>query len=162
MQLNEYQQKALKTGDKNRTVREGLLWAALGLNGEAGEFADLIKKIFCEDKRDLTPEVCIQLRDELGDTLWYLSIATFYLSLQMGEAGCLTLDDVAHANNVKLAKRAAEKVIREHPHPQEPRILCTVCGEYHSMVHSEACKGEQQGEGDSWRQEDRFPEALVK
>lgn len=56
----------LLSGDKTR-----LLHAAFGLSTEAGEFLDQLKKHYFYDRAlDLT-----NLREELGDLLWYMAIA---------------------------------------------------------------------------------------
>ncbi len=47
-----------------------LLTGAMGMNGEAGEFSEYIKKIMFHGK-DLTPELLVLLKKELGDQIWY-------------------------------------------------------------------------------------------
>jgi len=67
--------------------------AALGLAGEAGEVADLLKKHLGHGH----PLDVDQLRTELGDVLWYIAaLCTLYN---------ITLDSVAAANIDKLRKR---------------------------------------------------------
>lgn len=74
LNFNEYQAEAMKTANSDKlTLNEMLTNAALGLNGEAGEFADLVKKhLFqghCLDREKLIKE--------LGDCLWYVSLGAF-------------------------------------------------------------------------------------
>lgn len=69
---------------------------ALGLAGEAGEVADIVKKIYGHG-HTLDIE---KLKLELGDLLWYLSETATYLGL--------SLEEIAEANIVKLAKRYPE------------------------------------------------------
>lgn len=64
-----------------------------GLTGEAGEVADLIKKLHGHGKTYDETEVL----HELGDCLWYLANLAF-------EHG-FTLSEVAEANSKKLRKR---------------------------------------------------------
>ena len=45
MTLNEYQAAAMRTSSKFFSADQHLLNGALGLTGEAGEVADLVKKI---------------------------------------------------------------------------------------------------------------------
>lgn len=85
----EFQLAALRTaGDKNL-----LLNGVMGLNGEAGECIDLVKKhLFQGHELD-----CDALLDELGDVLWYAAITC--------ESIGITLDDVMAHNVEKLRKR---------------------------------------------------------
>ena len=68
----------------------GLPYVALGLTGEAGEFADKVKKIIRGD-HELTDEVREELWKELGDVLWYVSQAARELDICMG---CLAQQNI--------------------------------------------------------------------
>jgi NTP pyrophosphatase (non-canonical NTP hydrolase) len=70
-----------------------LIWTAMGIAGEAGEFVDHVKKgIFHEEQ--LSP---IKVLAELGDLLWYISaFCTIY---------GLPLEQVMRNNIDKLKKR---------------------------------------------------------
>jgi NTP pyrophosphatase (non-canonical NTP hydrolase) len=93
MDANEYQRLALRTEAPGREQRERLLNAALGLCGEAGEFADSLKKWeFHSHPLDVA-----ELKKELGDVLWYAALACDALGLSMG--------DVMAANIEKLRRR---------------------------------------------------------
>ncbi len=93
MTLDEYQVLAARTLGQDRTYEQQLANAALGLAGEAGEAADLIKKHLYHD----TPLDTDALVKELGDCLWY--IGAFATILDM------SLDDIAVRNVEKLRKR---------------------------------------------------------
>ena len=76
------------TDDERRLVN-----FALGVAGEAGEVADLIKKhVF--HQHDLDPE---RLIEELGDVLWYVAALARTLDV--------ALEDVARQNLAKLRRR---------------------------------------------------------
>lgn len=91
MKLNEYQALAERTANHNQDF--ALANWGLGLTGEAGEVADLIKKsVFHGHTIDRE-----EIKKELGDTLWYLA--------QIATAAGLTLEEVATANVEKLKKR---------------------------------------------------------
>jgi NTP pyrophosphatase (non-canonical NTP hydrolase) len=96
MTLNAYQQAASRTLEREQPEEQRLAWNALGLAGEAGEVADLIKKAVYHqhgvDKDKLTKE--------LGDVLWYLAALASVLGL--------TLEQVAEANIAKLRRRYPE------------------------------------------------------
>ena len=66
MEFNYYTDKALKTLN---TESNFLLNATLGLCGETGEFADLIKKYLFQGH----PQNLEKIKAELGDILWYLN-----------------------------------------------------------------------------------------
>ena len=69
------------SGTSNLTA---VIYTALGLTGEAGEFADKIKKIMRDSQMTITEERRTSLITELGDVLWYLSrAAQELLSAQM-------------------------------------------------------------------------------
>lgn len=90
MSGNEYQMKAMLTaapGSINLTV------AALGLAGEAGEFADAVKKHVAQ-QHDLDHD---ELVKETSDILWYCALACQALGVKMS--------DVMQQNLDKLAKR---------------------------------------------------------
>lgn len=87
---NEYQNAALRTA--NPECRN-LVNCALGLTGEAGEFADMVKKReFHGHDFDKVKAV-----KEIGDCMWYCAVAAHVLGY--------TLDEVMQINVEKLMKR---------------------------------------------------------
>lgn len=80
-----------------------LTYPVLGLNGEAGEVAEKLKKII----RDHGGEIDAAQRDalikELGDVLWYVAACCHELDVPMQE--------VARRNLEKLASRKQRGVI---------------------------------------------------
>ncbi|PDW03523.1 nucleotide pyrophosphohydrolase [Candidatus Viridilinea mediisalina] len=93
MNVNDYQRLALRSEAPQRTRNERLLNAALGLCGEAGEWADTLKKHVFHDH----PLDTAALSKELGDILWYVAIACDALELEMS--------DVMAENIAKLRQR---------------------------------------------------------
>lgn len=90
---------------KDQDFKDAVSNAALGLTGEAGEVADLIKKAIYHG-RGFTPDGAIpdngeidneDVKDELSDVL-------FYVSAMAQEFG-FTLEEVARHNKEKLEKR---------------------------------------------------------
>ncbi|MBU6367755.1 MAG: nucleoside triphosphate pyrophosphohydrolase family protein [Gemmatimonadetes bacterium] len=96
MDFAEYQQLAARTLGGNRTHEQQLSNAALGLTGEAGEVAELIKKHLYH----ATPLDADALVKELGDCLWYIAA---FATVQG-----LSLDDIAQRNIDKLRRRYPE------------------------------------------------------
>jgi NTP pyrophosphatase (non-canonical NTP hydrolase) len=98
MDANEYQRLAGRTliDRPDFAISDDdlmLVWNALGLVGEAGEVADLLKKgIFHQHGINL-PKVA----KELGDVLWYVAA----LCTRLG----LTLNEVMSLNIAKLRER---------------------------------------------------------
>jgi NTP pyrophosphatase (non-canonical NTP hydrolase) len=68
---------------------------ALGLCGEAGEVADLVKKAAWHGKTE--GEFKAMLAEELGDVLWYVA--------DLCTSAGLDLEDVAASNVDKIARR---------------------------------------------------------
>lgn len=102
LSLNEYQRGAVKTSLYPRGL-EGLAAVALGLNGEAGEVAEHIKKTIRDDKGMISEERRTKLLKEVGDALWYVALITHFL----GEE----LEVVAQGNLDKLADRQTRGVL---------------------------------------------------
>jgi NTP pyrophosphatase (non-canonical NTP hydrolase) len=73
----------------------GLLYTSLGLTGEAGEFADKVKKVLRDDNGEIRNRKA--LLHELGDVLWYVTQS----AQELGS----TLEDVAAMNITKLDAR---------------------------------------------------------
>ena len=61
-----------------------LLTAALGLSAEAGEFTEVVKKIFLQGK-PYTEENVFHLKREMGDICWYLAQACMALDTDFNE-----------------------------------------------------------------------------
>lgn len=87
---NEYQQAALRTA--NPECRD-IVNCALGLCGESGEVADLVKKHTFQG-HTLDKE---HIQKELGDVAWYMAVMANVLGY--------SLSDVFEMNVEKLKKR---------------------------------------------------------
>ena len=94
MNFNEYQKKSRKTA---KYPEKNFVYPALGLNGEAGEVAEKVKKVIREKGGKLDQETKEDIGRELGDVLWYLA--------QMATELELSLDDIAEQNISKLFSR---------------------------------------------------------
>ena len=71
MTINEYQNEAMRTASGVNYENHGMLInAALGLCGESGEVADIVKKaMFQGHELDVN-----HIAKELGDVAWYLAV----------------------------------------------------------------------------------------
>jgi NTP pyrophosphatase (non-canonical NTP hydrolase) len=103
MNFKEYQKQALTTViTTDDELKDTLHWV-LGLNGEAGEVAEKVKKIIRDKGGEISEEDKAELAKELGDVLWYIAV----FAHQMG----YSLDDVAAQNLLKLKSRKERGVI---------------------------------------------------
>ncbi len=73
-----------------------LLTAAFGISAEAGEFTEVVKKVFLQGK-PYGQETEFHLKRELGDIFWYLAQACMALDT--------TFDEVLQMNYEKLSAR---------------------------------------------------------
>ena len=89
----EYQKLAMRTSNKELSTDAHLMNGALGLAGEAGEVADLMKKSFMQGHWLNYAHVA----KELGDVLWYIA--------ETATAIGYTLDEIMQMNIDKLKAR---------------------------------------------------------
>lgn len=111
MTPNEYQKACERTTptyqqdlaiEQRASRNVGLIHALLGMCSESGEFADSLKKHIIYNQ----PLDFLNLKEEVGDKLWYLSLACTYLRI--------TLEEVMQSNIDKLKLRYPEKFTEEH------------------------------------------------
>ena len=76
-----------------------LLTAAFGMSAEAGEFTEVVKKIFLQGK-PYTEENVFHMKRELGDLCWYLAQACMALNI--------SFEEVLEMNYEKLSARYPE------------------------------------------------------
>jgi NTP pyrophosphatase (non-canonical NTP hydrolase) len=99
MNLNDYQQNALTTVISSENEFKDLLHWVLGINGEAGEIAEKVKKIIRDKGGKVSAEDKQALAKEVGDVLWYLAVFAHHLGVP--------LEDIAKQNLAKLQDRQA-------------------------------------------------------
>jgi NTP pyrophosphatase (non-canonical NTP hydrolase) len=103
MTFDEYQKQALTTVISNDDSFKDTLHWVLGINGEAGEVAEKIKKIIRDKNGEISQADKEELAKELGDVLWYLAVFAHDLGY--------TFDDVAQSNLTKLQSRKNRGVL---------------------------------------------------
>lgn len=104
MKFNEYQDKALSTVISTDDYFKDTLHWVLGLNGEAGEVAEKVKKIIRDKNGEISDYDKQELSKELGDVLWYIAV----FANQLG----VDLETIAKENISKLADRKQRDVIK--------------------------------------------------
>ena len=102
MDINAYQAAAKETAIYPKDT--GILYTTLGLNGEAGEVADKVKKIIRDHGGEMDDAARESIMMELGDVLWYIA----NLATELG----YSLRDIAGTNIQKLQDR--QQRIRLH------------------------------------------------
>ena len=93
MNMNDYQLSAMRTANGMDKRYPMILNGVLGLNGESGECADIVKKHLFQG-HELDEK---HLAEELGDVLWYIAVTAFSIGYD--------LDEIAQINVSKLLKR---------------------------------------------------------
>lgn len=101
MDFNEYQTKALTT--KTYGIGDNIIYPVLGLNGEAGEVAEKVKKILRDNDGYFTEASRDEIAKELGDCLWYIA----NIANDIGK----DFDTIAKMNINKLESRKERGVI---------------------------------------------------
>lgn len=102
MTPNDYQQAALRTTPKDLSPDRLLLNGLMGLNGEAGEAIDILKKhLFQGHELDTA-----HMAKELGDVAWYLAVSA--------DAIGYDLETVMQMNVDKLKVRYPDGFDAEH------------------------------------------------
>jgi NTP pyrophosphatase (non-canonical NTP hydrolase) len=107
MTFDDYEDEILHlAGYPNRG--SNLVYPAMGVSGEAGEFLDKVKKMWRNtekmDSSGFTDEQIEEAVKELGDVLWYLAASA-------NELGT-SLNEVARRNITKLQDRNKRGVVK--------------------------------------------------
>ncbi len=103
MKLSDYQEFALETSKyPGKGTLMGIVYCALKMNGEAGEYAEHLGKAMRDDDTITDGRRTLMLK-ELGDVLWYVASS----AVELGSS----LDEVAQMNIDKLKDRRARGVL---------------------------------------------------
>lgn len=81
MTINEYQELAMTTLNKELGKKDVLINGVMGLCGESGEVIDLVKKHLAQG-HELDRD---QMIKELGDVAWYLAETAYALDVPLEE-----------------------------------------------------------------------------
>ena len=103
MNFNDYQEAAKRTAIYP-SVGRNIIYPTLGLNGEAGEIAEKVKKLIRDGNSIWSdPKFVSELIEELGDVIWYIAAICSELGV--------TMDHVVEINIAKLNSRAERDVL---------------------------------------------------
>lgn len=106
MKIEEYTKVALSTisiPNNFGAMPTESLYAVLGMVGESGEVAEKFKKLIRDHGGQITEADKAEIVKELGDVLWYVTVAAHTLGS--------SLEEVAKINNAKLTSRKARNKI---------------------------------------------------
>ena len=107
MNFDDYQTLALSTA-VYQNIGENLVYPALGLAGETGEYVDKVKKNWRNkgsmSAANLSTEEKKEFSKELGDVLWYIAASARELGFELSE--------IAVQNIAKLSDRRNRDVIK--------------------------------------------------
>lgn len=81
-----------------------VLYPALGLGGEADEVLNKVKKIYRDEAGVVSEARRADLKDELGDVLWYIASLAWDLDIP--------LEEIAEGNLKKLRDRAEKRKLQ--------------------------------------------------
>ena len=95
MKINDYQKAALVTAVYPEEQR--IIYPALGMNGEAGEVADKVKKVIRDNNSAFSEDKLREIAKEVGDVLWYCATMAHDIGY--------TLEEIAQMNIDKLQSR---------------------------------------------------------
>ena len=102
--MNEYQERCRDTANyPQATPSEAFSYLGMGLAGEAGEVANILKK-FLRGDFELDEAMKKRIASELGDCLWYIAELATQLKIP--------LECVGKQNITKLAERKALGTIK--------------------------------------------------
>lgn len=103
--LREYGERAysLAIYPKGESMASNLTYPVLGLNGEAGEVAEKLKKIIRDGSGEMPQAKRDEIIAELGDVLWYVNACAREVNS--------TLEEVAGRNLDKLFSRKERDVL---------------------------------------------------
>lgn len=105
--FTEYEEKVIKLA-QYPLVGSNMVYPAMGLAGEAGEYVDKVKKrwrnLNTMSDGNMAEEDRKEFAKELGDVLWYIAAC----SMEIG----MNLTTIAHINIEKLLDRHERGVIK--------------------------------------------------
>jgi len=107
MDMDEYQAKAFKTAIyPNKTMN--IVYPTLGLNGEAGEVAEKVKKMMRDNDGVLDIETRNALIKEVGDVLWYISAIASELNVSLAYVAKKNIEKLNIRKNNNMLKGSGD------------------------------------------------------
>ena len=85
MEMNDFQREALESVAFKHKDITALAHRSLGVAGEAGELANVVKKIIRDKNGQASPEDISKIIEKLGDTLYYIAVLADYYDISLEE-----------------------------------------------------------------------------
>lgn len=85
MEMDDFQREALESVAFKQKDITALAHRSLGVAGEAGELANVIKKIIRDKNGQAAPEDISKIIEKLGDTLYYIAVLADYYDISLEE-----------------------------------------------------------------------------
>jgi len=100
MDFKEYQDRALALAVYGKG--NAIIYPVLGLNGEAGEVAEKVKKVLRDKNGVFDDDSKFETAKELGDVLWYITAAARDLGYDLKQIASINIEKLEsrHARNV--------------------------------------------------------------
>lgn len=92
MEMNDFQREALESVAFKQKDITALAHRSLGVAGEAGELANVIKKIIRDKNGEATDEDISKITEKLGDTLYYVAVLAEYFNITLEQAAAKSLE----------------------------------------------------------------------
>ena len=105
MNLDDYQQNALKSVAITEKNLAALAHRTLGLTGESGQVANMVKKIIRDKAGAATVKDTEEITEKLGDALYYVAVLAEYFGKDLSEVAAVNLEK----SRIFMEKREAEK-----------------------------------------------------
>ena len=91
MQMSEFQERALLSVAIKEKDLAALAHRSLGVVGEAGELANITKKIIRDKNGQATDEDVQKITEKLGDTFYYIAVLAEYFNINLEEVASKNL-----------------------------------------------------------------------
>lgn len=92
MNLDDYQKDALKSVAITEKNLAALAHRTLGLTGESGQVANMVKKIIRDKDGAASPEDVEAITEKLGDALYYVAVLSEYFGKDLSEVAAANLE----------------------------------------------------------------------
>ncbi len=110
MDIDEFQQQALKSVAITQKTAVALAHRTMGLNGAAGILSNELNKVIRDKDGKATPEDLEIVKKRLGDVLYYAAVLAEYYDLKLSDVASNNLEQSAEflKNRELSGKKAAE------------------------------------------------------